>query len=236
MASEDELQAGLERAADRLARATSVLALTGAGISVASGLRPYRGPDGLWESGELDPMEVASVQALEQHPERVAGYLHELRARVERASPNAAHEALVRLEQRYPHFALVTQNVDGLHARAGSQRLFELHGSLLRNRSFQGIELPAVVLFGGMLPLGVVSGIEHFLTTTPPEVLLVIGTTALFPHIREWISRARRKGGFVVEINVCLTELTGSLADLFLEGKAEELLPRLVQLVEQQAS
>lgn len=217
----------LEQAARALHSARSVVAFTGAGISVGSGLRPYRGKGGLWDSGEVDPMEVASQPALERDPERVIAYLDDLVEIASAAKPNPAHETLVAMERALDEFAIVTQNVDGLHARAGSQRLFEVHGSIARQRSFRGHRMPDVVLFGGMLPMDVFEGAQRHILRKRPSVALVVGTTAAFPYIQSWIAMARRQGATVIEINIEPTVITPALTHVLLEGQAEILLPRL---------
>ena len=110
-----------------------LLVLTGAGISVESGLRTFRGPDGLWEG---EPVEaVATPEGFDADPDRVWTFYSRLRRVVRGAEPNAAHLALAEVERRLGgNFLLITQNVDGLHQRAGSERVGEIHGSLWRTR------------------------------------------------------------------------------------------------------
>lgn len=125
----------------RLRAARRVFALTGAGISAESGLATFRAPgSGLWS--QYDPADVATPQAWARNPRLVWSWYAYRRAQARRAQPNAGHLALAQLEARTPEFTLATQNVDGLHARAGSQRLAELHGSLFRFRcSAEGTEV-----------------------------------------------------------------------------------------------
>ncbi len=217
----------MAEAAKRLGGATSVLALTGAGVSVASGLRPYRGKGGLWDSGEVDPMEVASESALARDPERVLGYLRKVQEVADQARPNPAHLTLAEMERHYPHFGVITQNIDGLHRRAGSRNVWEIHGTLYRTRRVRDLEIPDVVLFGGRLPARVMDGIDAHLRDHPPQVMLVIGTTALFPYIQRWISTARDQGALVVEMNLGPTTITGHLTDLLIRGPVEQTLPEL---------
>lgn len=106
--------------------------LTGAGISAESGLKTFRGADGLWEG--YRPEEVASIEAWERDPERVLRFYNERRRQVRAAEPNAAHFALARLEEHFP-VTIVTQNVDDLHERAGSRNVLHLHGEILWARS-----------------------------------------------------------------------------------------------------
>ncbi len=116
-----------------LTDSTRLLVVTGAGISAESGLATFRGAGGMWEEERVE--DVAAPSAFERDPARVWRFCSERRAAAAQARPNAAHLALAELERRMGHrFLLVTQNVDGLHAEAGSRRLIELHGSLWRAR------------------------------------------------------------------------------------------------------
>ena len=127
-----------EREAETLARelrkASAAAALTGAGISAESGLPTFRGAGGLWEGHRVE--EVATPMAFERNPSLVWRFYNARRAGLRTVRPNAGHEALVRLEERFgsQRFALITQNVDGLHRAAGSRRVLELHGNLARVR------------------------------------------------------------------------------------------------------
>lgn len=118
-----------------LAPYRNVVVLTGAGVSVASGLRPFRGPGGLWEQPGVD---VVTADSMREDSQRVWALFSELRRQAIRAEPNPAHLALAKFEQevraRGGEFLLVTQNVDRLHQRAGSEGVVEFHGSLFRAR------------------------------------------------------------------------------------------------------
>src|SRR5687768_54151 len=112
---------------------TSVLVLTGAGVSAESGIPTFRGAGGLWENHRLE--DVASPEAFARDPAMVWRFYSERRERAQRCRPNPGHLALARWEERLgDRFLLVTQNVDGLHRAAGSRRLVELHGNLFRTR------------------------------------------------------------------------------------------------------
>jgi NAD-dependent deacetylase len=119
----------------RADRYRNIVVLTGAGVSVASGLRPYRGPGGLWE--EAGVAELATPQSLAERPRDVWRLFGSVRVAARAAQPNAAHEALAAWERRLDEgatFTLITQNIDGLHQRAGSRNVIELHGSAFRTR------------------------------------------------------------------------------------------------------
>src|SRR5690349_8806542 len=112
-----------------------IVVLTGAGVSVASGLRLYRGPGGVWEEHKV--AQYGHVDVLRAHPESVWQLFGDLREQLPKVAPNAAHQALARAQaavSRTQSFLLVTQNVDGLHQRAGSQHVAELHGNISRTR------------------------------------------------------------------------------------------------------
>src|SRR5262245_25951224 len=129
------LQDDLRVAAARLREARRVLVATGAGISAESGVPTFRGPGGLWR--DFRPEELATPEAFERDPHLVWEWYDSRRQKVAEVEPNAAHQALARLESRAPEYLLATQNVDGLHSRAGSRKLVELHGSLWRVRCVQ---------------------------------------------------------------------------------------------------
>lgn len=112
-----------------MADVPNIVVLTGAGISAESGLATFRGPDGLWEGHRVE--EVATPEAFERNPKLVYAFYDARRARAEEVEPNSAHKALARLDAEWPgQLLIVTQNVDGLHERAGTKRLLHMHGEL----------------------------------------------------------------------------------------------------------
>jgi NAD-dependent deacetylase len=128
MGKNGEAQAVLESLARVLRRVQRVVALTGAGISQESGIPTFRGPGGLWRT--FRPEELATPQAFARDPILVWEWYDWRRSLISQALPNPGHEALVALEEAVPDFTLITQNVDGLHALAGSKRVVEVHGSI----------------------------------------------------------------------------------------------------------
>src|SRR5947207_8309851 len=125
----------LDRAAGLLRAATRVAALTGAGVSAESGVPTFRGSDGLWEGHRIE--EVATPFAFRDNPGLVWKFYNQRRANLTKVQPNPGHQALVELETTHfpeERFALVTQNVDGLHRSEGSRRVYEVHGNLRRTR------------------------------------------------------------------------------------------------------
>jgi len=243
--SRPDVASDLAAAAARLRGARRVLALTGAGVSAESGVPTFRGQDGLWRRFRAE--DLATPQAFARDPKLVWEWYAWRREVIAPLRPNAAHVALAALEQRLPDFLLATQNVDGLHAVAGSRRLLELHGSLWRlrcvacghaaeDRRMSLPELPPrcacgtvlrpdVVWFGEMLPAAAVE--QAVAAAQEAEVVLVIGTSSLVYPAAALPEMARAAGAFVVEINTETTPLTAS-ADVSLRGPAAEITPALL--------
>ena len=234
--------------AARLRAARFVAVLTGAGISAESGVPTFRDAQtGLW--AHFDPRELATPAAFAEHPKRVWDWYAERRALAARVTPNAGHLALVTVEQRVPDFALITQNVDGLHARAGSRKLIELHGNIARVRcsacgrpaqhwdeaaaalpprciACGAFLRPDVVWFEELLPAAALAVAEDAMRRC--DLLLVVGTSAEVYPAAALPAQAQAAGACVVEINPQDTPLAAG-ADFSLRGRAGELLPALVR-------
>lgn len=229
---------------DLLRGAASLVVLTGAGVSAESGLATFRGPGGLWQG--RDPLELATAEAFARDPETVWRFYGWRRARAALATPNAAHRAIVELERRAGEFMLVTQNVDGLHERAGSRRLVRLHGTLWRLRCLAderemddddleaalprrcacgALLRPAVVWFGEPLPAASLAAAEEAVSRA--AVVLVVGTSSLVWPAAGLPRLAREAGARVAEINPDETPLS-PFADFTLRGPAGVVLPRLL--------
>jgi NAD-dependent deacetylase len=223
-----------------------IAALTGAGISAESGLATFRDAQtGLWS--RFDPRELATPSAFARNPKLVWDWYAWRRELVAAAQPNAGHFALAELERRASEFLLITQNVDGLHQRAGSRKLVELHGNISRVKcSREGTmveqwEAPAgevprcahcgaplrpdVVWFEEMLPERAVAAAEDAVRRC--DVLLVVGTSAEVYPAAALPAHAQRSGATVVEINPNATALS-SAADHALRGAAGVVLPALL--------
>ena len=232
----------------RLRDARSVAVLTGAGISAESGVPTFRDPEGLWQ--RFSPQELANVEAFLANPELVQGWYAHRRAVVEEVQPNAGHRALAALERwvtaRGGDFLLATQNVDGLHARAGSEHLVELHGSLLRSHCIDcgteaidtadghgpltceacgGLVRPDVVWFGEMLPEDAFGEAEQ--AAAMADVYLSVGTSAVVYPAAGLPQLARQVGAYVAEINPTPSDIAPLLNEV-VQGKAGEVLPLLV--------
>jgi len=228
-----------------LSGARLVAALTGAGISAESGISTFRDPDGLW--ARFDPHELATPSAFARDPKRVWDWYAWRRERVAAAQPNAGHLALAQLERRVPAFALITQNVDGLHQRAGSRIVIELHGNITRVKcSREGTTVerwdetapgvprcpvcgallrPDVVWFEEPLPESALAAAQH--AAERCDVMLVVGTSAEVYPAAALPASAKATGATVVEINPNSTPLSGE-ADFVLAGPAGQVLPALV--------
>lgn len=228
-----------------------IVVLTGAGISVASGLRPYRGPGGLWEEGDV--AKYADALTLREHPEEVWRFFARARAAVLAAAPNPAHLALARLEASLAGgtaFTLITQNVDALHQRAGSQRVVELHGRLARTRCTRedcalapyadesvdercpacprcGAPLrPDVTLFGELLPVDAEVASKRALRDC--DLFLAIGTSGTVSPASSFVRSAAYAGARTILVNLERMDPPNPAFGEELLGRAEEVLPRLV--------
>ncbi len=238
------------RAAELLRGARRAVAFTGAGVSVPSGIPDFRSPGGLWS--RFDPLAVASVQALAANPLGVWEFLLDALRLFHRAEPNPAHRALAALEADGLLAGVVTQNIDGLHQRAGSRRVVEFHGSVGAwhcqrcGRSHDharyhelaaadlpvtcpcgGLVRPGVVFFGEGIPDAAVTGTRDLLDGA--DLVLVVGTSGDVAPANAIPWRVKRAGGAVVEVNLGPTAY-GELADIRLDAPAERVLPLLYEL------
>ncbi|RPI12642.1 MAG: NAD-dependent deacylase [Lysobacterales bacterium] len=238
---------GLDRVARALSGARHVCVLTGAGISAESGIPTFRDAlTGLWEN--FRPEELASPEAFEQDPAFVWKWYEWRRELVRRAEPNPGHHALAELARRVPRLTLVTQNVDGLHQRAGSTGVIEYHGNILRDRcvveqvvadrsrdvggelprcaSCGGLLRPDVVWFGEAIPRDALLRADA--GAADCDVFLSIGTSSLVYPAAGLADEARRRGAFVAEINKDATDLS-SRVHAVVRGPSGELLPELLR-------
>ncbi|MBK9166910.1 MAG: NAD-dependent deacylase [Bryobacterales bacterium] len=231
-----------EQVKDWLSAARSIAVLTGAGISAESGIPTFRGEGGLWRNFRAE--DLATPQAFARDPLLVWEWYAWRRELIARAEPNPGHLALAALEPRIPEFHLITQNVDGLHDRAGSRAILKIHGDLwdLRctrcqrqwtDRSVPLVELPprcecgsiarpGVVWFGEGLPPCVWEQARR--AASGCQLLLVVGTSAVVYPAAGLAPLAKSAGAKVVEVNVGDTPLS-DLADVTLRGPASEILP-----------
>jgi NAD-dependent protein deacetylase/lipoamidase len=248
------LDHNLTQAAAALASAGSVAVLSGAGISKESGIPTFREAQvGLW--ARYNPEELVTAEAFHHNPDRVWAWYQYRRDLVAQAQPNAGHAAVAQLEQLVEQVVVVTQNVDGLHARAGSTDIVELHGSLNRfkcEKDCSGmptlLELgdvahdavhaphcphcgawvrPDVVWFGEMLSPQVLA--RAMQAAHDSDVMLVVGTSGVVQPAASLPVEARRAGATIVEVNPEASQIT-RVAQIFLQGSAGQVLPQLVHL------
>jgi NAD-dependent deacetylase len=227
---------------ERVRKAERVLVLTGAGVSAESGVPTFRGDGGLW--GSFRAEDLATPEGFRRDPRLVWEWYASRRKLLATLHPNAAHRALAAFEASAPEFLLATQNVDGLHALAGSRRLVELHGNIWWSRcsrcassspdrrvTFEtlpplcpcgGILRPDIVFFGEVLPDAAVRAAGDAARTA--EVVLVVGTSSLIYPAAGLPEIARSAGAFVVEVNPEETPLT-PFASVSVRAKAAEAVP-----------
>jgi NAD-dependent deacetylase len=236
-----------DRVIERLRAARRITVLTGAGVSAASGVPTFRGADGLWRKVRAETL--ATPEAFESDPKLVWEWYDWRRQKIRDAQPNAAHDVLARWTRDRPGVTVITQNVDGLHERSGTERLVRLHGSIWRLRCWQhcaaaprdwhddttplltlprcphcnGLARPAVVWFGEALDP---EDVRRASEAAVCDVFLTVGTSAIVYPAAGLVHSAKRHGAFTVEINVDTTEAT-SVVDVALQGKAEEILKTL---------
>lgn len=243
----------LSAAAQRLARAKSVVVLTGAGASAESGIRTFRDSmDGLWK--DFDPQRLATPEAFQADPALVTRWYDHRRLGCLAAEPNPGHLALARLESlvtaRGGRFTLLTQNVDRLHHRAGSLNVAELHGSIIEWRcAATGRKLtppprpmtafpqpspfrpgallrPDVVWFGEPLPQAALDAADAALETC--DVFLTVGTSSVVYPAAGMVQLAAERGAFTIEINREATPATG-IVDIAFRALSGQTLPTLVR-------
>jgi len=245
-ASSEEL---VKKAARLIVRRLPLVALTGAGISADSGIPTFRGADGLWR--RFKPEELATPEAFARNPRLVWEWYKWRMEIIARARPNPGHLALAELERMGVLECVITQNVDGLHQRAGSRRVIELHGNIWRARCTKcgyrvvfnepprevpprcprcgSLLRPDVVWFGEPIPED--AWREAVECVYKARSMLVVGTSGVVYPAALLPRMARERGALIIEVNVEPSALTNEVTDIFLEGKASEILPRLVEEV-----
>ena len=233
---------------DTLRSADHTVVLTGSGISAESGVPTFReAQTGLW--ARFDPQDLATPEAFGRDPKLVWEWYEWRRKLVAQASPNPGHLAIAELERLISGFTLVTQNVDGLHQRAGSREIIELHGNIRRTKcSVEGVAVddydeddtpplcpscgaplrPDVVWFGEMLPPGVLEAASE--AARGADLFLSVGTSSLVYPAAALPFEAIENGAVLVEVNPGETPLTPH-ADYALRARAGEVLPRFVEAI-----
>ena len=235
----------IQEARRLLASCQKVVALTGAGISVESGIPDFRSPNGLW--ARYPPDEYATIDAYLAKPDKVWKLWHELARDLRAAQPNPAHDALARLEADGLLKAVITQNIDGLHQRAGNRAVIEYHGNAsqlvcLECGRYRPIEpelgsavaprcdcvpgalmKPDVVFFGELIPARAMAEAQRWAARC--DAMIVVGTSANVYPCAGLPFTAKEHGAAIIEVNLEPTEYTRRITDCFIQGKAGESLP-----------
>jgi NAD-dependent deacetylase len=239
------------KAAEIIKKSKNMIALTGAGVSVESGIPDFRSAGGLWD--KYDPSIYASIHSFMRMPEKVWDMIFEMIEVTETASPNSAHLALAKLEGMDLLKAIITQNIDNLHQEAGSKNVIEYHGNAKRlvcmscgaeygidefDLSAKEIPVcggcgkvlkPSVVFFGENIPVDALSESQRFAEAA--DVVLVVGTSAVVYPAASIPRIAKSRGAALIEFNLERTELS-SFVDILVNGSAGKTLPDLVKLLE----
>jgi len=240
-----------EAVRERVRAAERAVVFSGAGVSRESGLDTFRGAGGLWE--RMRPEELATPEAFRADPGKVWRWYAWRYRQAAEAAPNPAHAAIARLEALFPSVMVVTQNVDGLHQRAGSQSLLELHGTITRavcercgsSRSMGeaiaesserpplcscgGRFRPAVVWFGEVLPHETL--VLAYEEATFCDLFISVGTSSVVYPAAGLIELAHQAGACLIEVNPEPTPFS-RVMDLRLAAPAGEALPALVDAIE----
>lgn len=246
----DNIEAQIRQALDIIKKARYLVALTGAGISTRSGIPDFRSPEsGLWD--RYDPMEVATITAFKQKPQAFYDWIRPLAQKTVAAQPNPAHLALAQLEKFGPLQALITQNIDGLHTKAGSQNIFEVHGHLReatcmhclqiyqtdvaladylvdghipRCPACSGVLKPNIILFGEILPVTILNRAKRHVHQC--DAMIVAGSSLEVAPAGDLPMLAKYAGAKLIIVNFSETHLD-YLADVVIRADVVDVLPQL---------
>lgn len=239
------MDTGISETKKILSETKYLVILTGAGISAESGIPTFRGKDGLWRNYRAE--ELATPAAFMRNPKLVWEWYDWRRQIIKNANPNPAHRSIARLERMFGQFLLITQNVDGLHSRAGNRKLAELHGNIWRMRCTScgrvsyntdvplkeipplcecgGLQRPDVVWFGETLSQGELS--KAYAAASGCEVILVVGTSGIVYPAASIPTIAKERNSKIIEINLQETPVT-QIADVSIFGRAGKILPKII--------
>jgi NAD-dependent deacetylase len=237
---------------DRLRSASRITVLTGAGISAASGVPTFRGPEGLWRT--FRPDQLATPEAFRRDPRLVWEWYDWRRQRIAACLPNSGHNVLAAWSGRLPGFRLITQNVDGLHERAGTRGALRMHGSIWEIECWArctgaparwrddrvpltdipprcgycgGLARPGVVWFGESLDPDVLAACVD---ATRCDVFLAVGTSSVVYPAASLLEQAKQGGACAIEINLEATPAS-AVVDLMVHGPAERVLDEIDRLL-----
>jgi NAD-dependent deacetylase len=240
----------INKAIDLLQQAQHAVALTGAGISTPSGIPDFRSPgSGAWEN--VDPMEVASIYAFRRQPQAFYQWLRPMADLLMQALPNPAHMALAQLEAYGPLKSVITQNIDTLHTKAGSQTIYEVHGHLRQATCLkchhqydaqpylhafatqgklplcpdcEGVLKPDVVLFGEMLPFREINAAQREAAVC--DLMLVVGSSLEVTPVADLPMLTQQSGARLIIVNFTET-YADAWADVVIHADVAEVLPQL---------
>jgi NAD-dependent deacetylase len=243
------MKEAIESAAKVIIGSKATIALTGAGISVESGIPDFRSKGGLWS--KFDPEEYATIYAFRGNPEKVWRMLKEMEDIVGKAKPNSAHIGLAKLERMGLLSSVITQNVDNLHQEAGSKDVIEYHGNsktltcIWCKKTYNYEEKkgqypprcecgrilkPDVVFFGEAIPpLAMEKGYQ---LAGSCQALLIIGTSAVVSPFNMLPRMAKQAGARIIELNLEETILTNDITDIFIKGSASKSMSEIVSHIE----
>lgn len=244
-------EARIQQARALLGQAKHTIALTGAGISTASGIPDFRSPgSGFWE--KFDPFQVASIYGFSRRPQDFYDWIHPLAKLTRLAKPNAAHIALAALEQRGSLRGIITQNIDMLHRKAGSETVYEIHGHMREMTCLRcykvfeaesiietfletqavplcpdcgGVLKPNVILFGEQLPVRVLEKARQ--QTRLCDVMLVVGSSLVVAPVCDLPLEAVQNGARLIIVNFEET-YADRYADVVIHADVVDILPQLV--------
>ena len=242
----------IKKAAKDIFSAKKAIALTGAGISVESGIPPFRGKGGIWE--KVDPMTFGHIDTFEQDPEKVWNVLiKDLKFLIDQAKPNNGHKGLAALEKMGILKTIITQNVDGLHQMAGNTDVIEFHGNCAWQRCMDcgkkvktsevdisvlpprcqcsGVLRPDWVFFGESIPIMSLQRSQQ--VSSSCDLMLVIGTSAIVHPAAYMPVIAKENKAKIIEINPETTPLTGKISDYLVKGNAGQVMNDILKEMEQ---
>jgi NAD-dependent deacetylase len=234
-----------ELISDQIKNYKKIVFVTGAGISQESGIPTFRGKDGLWRN--YDPMKLATIDAFYENPKLVWEWYNDRRDNIFQAQPNPGHNAIAELE-KYAQVMVLTQNIDGLHKKAGSSNILELHGSIVKIKcsvcdyneeilteildfppicKCGNILRPDVVWFGEPLPQDVWQNAIKFASEC--DLMVIVGTSLAVSPANTLPLYAKQNNATLIEINPEKTEMSEEM-DENIRNTSVETLPKLVSL------
>jgi len=237
-----------ESVVEKLKIAKKIVFVTGAGISQESGIPTFRGKDGLWR--KYDPMKLATIDAFYDDPKLVWEWYEDRRKNILAAKPNLGHVAIADLE-KYKDICVLTQNIDGLHQRAGSSKVYELHGSIIKIKctvcdfteevttSFSKVPpmckcgnmlRPDVVWFGESLPQDVWT--EVIMQARSCDIMVIVGTSLAVSPANTLPLYAKQNNAVLIEVNPEVTQMSNAI-DLSIRNTSANSLPNMVSIFEE---